>query len=74
MSYGSIFQSSTFLFFTKSRIYSYPPDNLNGAPEIENKEHNWFAVHFLQATKNDKEDEIPSKHLEEYYFNKLQSS
>lgn len=53
---------------------AYPPDNLNGAPQIENKERNWFVLHFLQATKNDEEDKIPSKHLEEHcYFNQFPS-
>lgn len=47
---------------------AYPPDNLNGTPQIENKEHNWFVVHFLQATKNDEEDKIPSNHLEEHCY------
>lgn len=53
---------------------AYPPDNLNGAPQIENKEHNWFVVHFLQATKNDEEDKIPSNHLKGHcYFNQFPS-
>lgn len=30
--------------------------------------HSWFVVHFLQATKNDEEDKIPSNHLEENLF------
>lgn len=53
---------------------AHPPHNLDGAPQIENKEHNCFVVHFLQATENDEEDEIPSNHLEKhYYFNQFPS-
>ncbi len=43
----------------------YLPKNLNGAPQIENKEHNWLVVHFLQTSKNNEEDKIPSNHLVE---------
>lgn len=43
--------------------YRYLPKNLNGAPQIENEEHNWLVVHFLQTTKNDEEDKIPSNQL-----------
>lgn len=47
---------------------AYPPDDLSGAPQIENKEHNWFVVHFLQATKNNEKDKISSNHLKEHLF------
>lgn len=43
--------------------YCYLPKNLNGAPQIENEEHNRLVVHFLQTTKNDEEDKIPSNYL-----------
>lgn len=42
---------------------AYLPKNLNCAPQIENEEHNWLVVHFLQTTKNDEEDKISSNHL-----------
>lgn len=45
------------------KVDAYLPKNLNGAPQIENKEHNWLVVHFFQTTKNDEEDKIPSNHL-----------
>lgn len=41
------------------------PENLNGAPQIKNKEHDWLVVHFLHASKNDEEDEIPPNDLKE---------
>lgn len=39
------------------------PKNLNGAPQVENEEHNWLVMHFSQTTKNYEEDKIPSNHL-----------
>ena len=39
------------------------PKYLDGAPQIENEEHNRPVMHFLQATENDEEDKIPSNHL-----------
>lgn len=49
--------------YCKQQENAYLPKNLNSTPQIENKEHNWLVVHFLQTTKNDEEDKIPSDHL-----------
>lgn len=51
-----------------NKANAYSPKNLNGAPQIENEEHNWLVVHFLHTSKNDEEDKIPSNHLVEEYF------
>ena len=51
--------------YINTKLFGHLPKNLNGAPQIENEEHNWLVVHFLQTTKNDEEDKIPSDHLGE---------
>lgn len=51
--------------FINTKLDGHLPKNLNGAPQIENEEHNWPIVHFLQTTKNDEEDKIPSNNLGE---------
>lgn len=46
------------------------PEDLNGAPQIKNEEHDWTMVHFFQTTKDDEEDKIPSNHLK---MNKIEA-
>lgn len=45
-------------------LQNYLPNNLNSAPQIEDKEHNRLVVHFLQTSKNDEEDEVSSHNLQ----------
>lgn len=44
-------------------LQNYLPNNLNSTPKIEDKEHNRLVVHFLQTSKNDEEDKVPSHNL-----------
>lgn len=61
-------KQSVALFTINNKANTDSPENLNGAPQIKNKEHDWLVVHFLHASKNDEEDKIPSNHLEEEHF------
>lgn len=48
----------------RNKANPHSPKNLNGAPQIKNKEHDWLIVHFLHATKNDEEDKVSPNHLQ----------
>lgn len=39
------------------------PEDLNGAPQVEHKKDNRPVLHFLQASKNDKQDHVPPCNL-----------
>lgn len=45
-------------------IIAHSPNNLNGAPQIEDEEHDGLVVHFLQTSKNNEENKIPSHNLQ----------
>lgn len=39
------------------------PEDLNGTPQVENEEHHGTVLHFPQASKDDKQYDIPAHHL-----------
>ena len=41
----------------------YQPENFNCAPYIKHKENHSFVLHFFHGTKDDKQNEVPSKKL-----------
>lgn len=45
------------------REKSHQPEQLNDTPEIKYEEHHRFALHFLQASKDNKQNEVSSKYL-----------
>lgn len=47
-----------------ANIIAQSPNDLNGAPQIEDEEHNGLVVHFLQTSKNNEENKIPSHNLQ----------
>lgn len=47
-----------------NNIIAHSPNNLNGAPQIEDEEHDGLVVHFLQTSKNNEENKIPSHNLQ----------
>lgn len=42
---------------------SHQPEQLNDTPEIKYEEHHRFALHFLQGSKDNKQNEVSSKYL-----------
>lgn len=40
------------------------PEDLNGAPQVEDKEDNRSVLHFLQTSKDHEENDIPASHLQ----------
>lgn len=39
------------------------PEDLNGAPQVEDEEHHRFVLHLLQAAEDDEQNDVPSCHL-----------
>ena len=39
------------------------PEDLDGAPQVEHKEHHRLALHLLQTTEDDKENNVSARHL-----------
>lgn len=55
---------------------AHSPNNLDGAPQIEDEEHNRLLVHFLQTSKNNEENKIPSHNLQNkiIFYHAVQST
>ena len=39
------------------------PEDLDGAPQVEHKEHHGLALHLLQTAEDDKENNVSARHL-----------
>lgn len=50
--------------FANNNTAAYSPHNLNGAPQIEDEEHDRLVVHLLQASEDNEENKIPSHNLQ----------
>lgn len=40
-----------------------PPEDLDGAPQVEHEEDDGFVLHLFQAAEDDEEDDVPADHL-----------
>lgn len=60
-----VFGNNHFVLCTLGRIggKSHQPEQLSDTPEIKYEEHHRFALHFLQASKDNKQNEVSSKYL-----------
>lgn len=39
------------------------PEDLNGAPQVEDEEDNGSVLHLLQAAEDHEQDDVPAGHL-----------